>query len=51
MGVEALQTLLESGFNAFRRLGNADDFVLPIVNRERAIMDDLFAGKQVLPNV
>ena len=41
-GVIALHEFLESGFNAFKKLGDVQDFIQPIVTLERQIMLDLF---------
>ena len=40
-GVLALHEFLEKGFKSFKNLGNVDDFVIPIVNKERQIMQQL----------
>ena len=37
-GVLALHEFLEKGFKAFKNLGNVQDFILPIVEKERIIM-------------
>lgn len=41
-GVIALHEFLESGYQAFKKLGRVEDFIQPIVNSERQIMLDLF---------
>lgn len=41
-GVESLHLFLESGFKAFRKLGEVNDFILPIIQRERQLMIQLF---------
>lgn len=43
-GFGDLQTFLETGYRAFRKMGGADDFLRLIVSRERAVMEGLFAG-------
>ncbi|WP_460312175.1 FFLEELY motif protein [Aliiglaciecola aliphaticivorans] len=47
-GVESLHQFLESGFKAFKKLGNVDEFIQPIITRERALKNALFA--QQVPN-
>jgi len=44
-GVKSLHEFLEKGFKSFKKLGNVNDFIDPIVNRERALMYSLFATK------
>lgn len=41
-GVIALHEFLEAGFNAFKQLGDVQDFIQPIVTHEREIMLALF---------
>jgi len=43
-GLSALQTFLERGFDAFRTMRGADQFLATIAARERAIAAALFAG-------
>ena len=43
-GFGELQTFLEDGYRAFRKMAGADEFLELIVTRERAVMDGLFAG-------
>ncbi|KIF82293.1 hypothetical protein TSA66_18150 [Noviherbaspirillum autotrophicum] len=43
-GLAELQSFLERGFKAFKAMKNPDLFVATIVQRERAIMDRLYAG-------
>jgi hypothetical protein len=40
-GVLALHEFLEKGFKAFKNLGNVEDFILPIVNKEQLIVQQL----------
>lgn len=40
-GVLALHEFLESGFKAFKNLGNVEDFIYPIVKKEQHIMHQL----------
>lgn len=51
IGVEALQQFLEDGFVAFKKLGKVEDFIVPIIGEERRIMQALFDGEEVLPNI
>jgi hypothetical protein len=44
-GVKSLHEFLEKGFKSFKKLGNVNDFIDPIINRERQIMQQLFAAK------
>ena len=43
-GVGALHEFLERGFDAFRRMNGARDFLATVVERETALMDTIFAG-------
>lgn len=43
-GLEELQSFLERGFAAFRRMGGADEFLATIAEREKAILNRLFSG-------
>lgn len=43
-GLENLQNFLESGFDSFRRMGGAEEFLRTIERRERRIMESLIAG-------
>ncbi|UAA37513.1 hypothetical protein KIH87_12400 [Paraneptunicella aestuarii] len=51
LGVEELQRFLEDGFQAFKQLGKVEDFIIPIIAEERRIMEALFAGQEVLPDI
>lgn len=44
-GLGALQAFLERGFDAFSRMGGAEAFLAVIDQRERALMEAIFAGK------
>jgi hypothetical protein len=44
-GVKSLHEFLEKGFKSFKKLGNVNDFIDPIIDRERLIMQQLFAAK------
>lgn len=48
-GLETLQAFLEDGFNAFKRIGTIEDFIVPVVEKERAIMHGILNGDDVLP--
>lgn len=50
-GLDALQVFLETGFAAFRKLGDVDAFLMPMVSKEQALMEQLFAGENPLPLV
>ncbi len=50
-GLETLQNFLEDGFDAFKKIGEIEDFILPMVSTERDIMQRLFAGEQCLPDI
>ena len=43
-GYGQLHDFLERGYHAFRKMDGADEFLATIDRRERALMDDLFAG-------
>lgn len=43
-GFADLQAFLQTGYDAFRRMGGADEFLDRILLRERAILAGLFAG-------
>jgi hypothetical protein len=40
-GVLALHEFLEKGFKSFKNLGNVEDFIIPIANKEHQIMQQL----------
>jgi hypothetical protein len=44
-GLGALQDFLEKGFDAFREMRGADQFLATISSREKALVDELFAGE------
>lgn len=44
VGLSDLQAFLESGYDAFRGMGSAAEFLDIIVSRERAVLEGLFAG-------
>lgn len=44
-GFGALQTFLERGYAAFRRMRGADEFIETIVNRELELLDRIYAGE------
>ena len=46
-GLSALHDFLERGFVAFRKMGNATEFLSTIDTRERALMERLLAGDTV----
>lgn len=46
-GLMALQRFLETGFDAFRAMHGATDFLATVTYRERAIMAALFAGTEL----
>jgi hypothetical protein len=41
-GVLSLHEFLEHGFKAFKKLGEVDDFVNPVVNFEQQLLTQLF---------
>lgn len=43
-GVSSLHEFLENGFKAFKKLGKVEDFINPIVSRERSMMKQLFGN-------
>ena len=43
-GVKSLHEFLEKGFKSFKKLGNVNDFLDPIITRERALMQSLYAA-------
>lgn len=43
-GLSALQSFLESGFDTFRDLGGAEDFLQMVAQRERILCEALFAS-------
>jgi len=47
-GVLALHEFLEKGFKSFKNLGNVEDFIIPVVNKEQQIMQQL--ANPTLPN-
>ncbi|NCP63803.1 MAG: hypothetical protein GW763_06410 [Paraglaciecola sp.] len=48
-GVLVLHEFIETGFKAFKQLGDVDDFVVPIVNYEQQLMLQLFDLSQDNP--
>lgn len=48
-GVESLHQFLETGFKAFKKLGKVEDFIQPIVDKERHLMHELFSDWQTNP--
>jgi len=44
-GMAALHDFLERGFDAFRTMGGADDFLAAVVGRETALMNAIFDGE------
>jgi hypothetical protein len=44
-GMAALHDFLERGFEAFRTMGGADEFLAAVVGRETALMDAIFDGE------
>jgi hypothetical protein len=44
-GVKSLHEFLEKGFKSFKKLGNVNDFLDPIISRERALMQSLYAAQ------
>jgi len=44
LGMEALQTFLERGFEAFRQMGGAEEFLATIAGRETQILTGFFPG-------
>lgn len=46
-GLSALQSFLESGFDTFRDLGGATDFLRTVTERERSLCDALFVADPV----
>ena len=48
-GLEELQAILEKGASAFRKIKKIDDFIKPILQGEKMIMESIFSGKHCLP--
>lgn len=48
-GVQSLHEFIETGFKAFKNLGNVDDFILPIVRFEQDLMKQMFDVSQPNP--
>jgi hypothetical protein len=44
-GLGELHDFLDRGFSAFRRMGDADEFLATIAAREIALMEAMFAGE------
>jgi hypothetical protein len=40
-GVLALHEFLDKGFKSFKNLGDVEDFITPVVNKEHQIMQQL----------
>lgn len=43
-GVKSLHEFLEKGFKSFKKLGDVNDFLGPIISRERALMQSLYSA-------
>lgn len=43
-GVESLHNFLSDGYKAFKKLGDVDAFISPIITRESALMEGIFAN-------
>jgi hypothetical protein len=41
-GVLALHEFLEHGFKAFKKIGEVDDFIKPVVKQEQELLTQLF---------
>ncbi len=54
-GVGMLHTFLEDGFNSFKKVGDVNEFINPVISREKIMMDALFsvtdAAKNPLPDI
>jgi hypothetical protein len=49
-GVGVLHEFLENGFNSFKKVGDVNDFINPVINRERAMMNALFSASGLSEN-
>jgi len=47
-GLSKLQSFLERGFAAFRKMGGADEFLRLVIGREKKLLNALFAGDDSL---
>jgi hypothetical protein len=47
-GLGDLQSFLERGYTAFRKLGSAEEFLEIVTSREQALLEALFAGDDTL---
>ena len=47
-GLSKLQSFLERGFAAFRKMGGADEFLRLVITREKKLLNALFAGDDSL---
>ena len=50
-GLSTLQQFLEDGFAAFKKLGEIEPFIIPMVSVERELMNSLFEGENPLPEL
>lgn len=48
-GLLSLHEFLEAGYKAFKKLGNVNEFIVPIVTREKQIMQQLFSDDSENP--
>lgn len=48
-GVASLHEFIENGFKAFKRIGQVEDFLHPVIERERQLMQAMFGGKNPNP--
>lgn len=49
-GVGSLQIFLEDGFNSFKNVGDVNDFINPVITREKKMMHALFSASDFSEN-
>lgn len=48
-GVASLHDFIEKGFKAFKKIGQVEDFLHPVIERERLLMNTMFSSKDSNP--
>lgn len=49
-GVGVLHAFLEDGFNSFKKVGDVNDFINPVITREKEMMNALFSASGLTEN-
>lgn len=49
-GVGSLHAFLEDGFNSFKKVGDVNDFINPVITREKEMLNALFSAADLTEN-